>query len=119
MSKSASGLKFCFEAVCLKNDFIIFKMLMLCVSANLLCSFQHPSSPEYQSRFMQKMQFAFGHPYFGYLGNVVALANIISICVSKGFLLWGGGFLSFSFCDCFLVFLWYKFNFCFCSSNFL
>uniref|UniRef100_A0A8C3UW14 Ion transport domain-containing protein n=1 Tax=Catharus ustulatus TaxID=91951 RepID=A0A8C3UW14_CATUS len=42
---------------------------------------QHPSSPEYQSRFMQKMQFAFGHPYFGYLGNVVALANIISICV--------------------------------------
>ncbi|NWU62061.1 TPC2 protein, partial [Pterocles burchelli] len=42
---------------------------------------QHPPSPEYQSRFMQKMQFAFGHPYFGYLGNVVALANIISICV--------------------------------------
>ncbi|KFO58342.1 Two pore calcium channel protein 2, partial [Corvus brachyrhynchos] len=42
---------------------------------------QHPPSPEYQSHFMQKMQFAFGHPYFGYLGNVVALANIISICV--------------------------------------
>lgn len=32
---------------------------------------------------MRKMQFAFGHPYFGYLGNVVALANIVSICVSK------------------------------------
>ncbi|XP_040465045.1 two pore calcium channel protein 2 [Falco naumanni] len=42
---------------------------------------QHPPSPEYQSHFMQKMQFAFGHPYFGYLGNVVALANIVSICV--------------------------------------
>lgn len=46
-----------------------------------MCSFQHPPSPEYQSHFMQKMQFAFGHPYFGYLGNVVALANIVSICV--------------------------------------
>ncbi|KAK2511822.1 hypothetical protein Q9233_016700 [Columba guinea] len=42
---------------------------------------QHPPSPEYQSHFMQKLQFAFGHPYFGYLGNVVALANIVSICV--------------------------------------
>ncbi|KFP04330.1 Two pore calcium channel protein 2, partial [Calypte anna] len=42
---------------------------------------QHPPSPEYQSHLMQKVQFAFGHPYFGYLGNVVALANIISICV--------------------------------------
>ncbi|NXU74303.1 TPC2 protein, partial [Oreotrochilus melanogaster] len=42
---------------------------------------QHPPSPEYQSLFMQKVQFAFGHAYFGYLGNVVALANIISICV--------------------------------------
>ncbi|XP_057270340.1 two pore channel protein 2 isoform X2 [Pezoporus wallicus] len=42
---------------------------------------RHPPSPEYQSQFMQKMQFAFGHPYFGYLGNVVALANIVSICV--------------------------------------
>lgn len=59
-------------------------MLVPCDSANPLCSFQHPPSPEYQSHFMQKMQFAFGHPYFGYLGNVVALANIISICVSKG-----------------------------------
>ncbi|XP_075282368.1 two pore channel protein 2 isoform X1 [Opisthocomus hoazin] len=42
---------------------------------------QHPPSPQYQSQFMQKIQFAFGHPYFGYLGNVVALANIVSICV--------------------------------------
>uniref|UniRef100_A0A8C9L7W2 Ion transport domain-containing protein n=1 Tax=Pavo cristatus TaxID=9049 RepID=A0A8C9L7W2_PAVCR len=42
---------------------------------------RHPPSPEYRSHFMRKMQFAFGHPYFGYLGNVVALANIVSICV--------------------------------------
>ncbi|NXL84998.1 TPC2 protein, partial [Alectura lathami] len=42
---------------------------------------QHPPSPEYQSHFMQKIQLALGHPYFGYLGNVVALANIVSICV--------------------------------------
>ncbi|XP_050811278.1 two pore channel protein 2 isoform X2 [Gopherus flavomarginatus] len=42
---------------------------------------QHPPTPEYQSSFLQKMQFAFGHHFFGYLGNVVALANIISICV--------------------------------------
>uniref|UniRef100_A0A8B9NSL3 Ion transport domain-containing protein n=1 Tax=Apteryx owenii TaxID=8824 RepID=A0A8B9NSL3_APTOW len=41
----------------------------------------HPPSPEYQSHFMRKIQLAFGHPYFGYLGNVVALANIVSICV--------------------------------------
>lgn len=64
---------------------IVIKMLTLSVSANPLCFFQHPPSPEYQSHFMQKMQFAFGHAYFGYLGNVVALANIISICVSKRF----------------------------------
>uniref|UniRef100_A0A8C0GHM1 Two pore segment channel 2 n=1 Tax=Chelonoidis abingdonii TaxID=106734 RepID=A0A8C0GHM1_CHEAB len=42
---------------------------------------QHPPTPEYQSSFLQKVQFAFGHRFFGYLGNVVALANIISICV--------------------------------------
>ncbi|XP_074853544.1 two pore channel protein 2 isoform X2 [Carettochelys insculpta] len=42
---------------------------------------QHPPKPEYQSLFLQKVQFAFGHRFFGYLGNVVALANIVSICV--------------------------------------
>ncbi|NXJ15243.1 TPC2 protein, partial [Odontophorus gujanensis] len=42
---------------------------------------QHPPCPEYRSHFMRKVQFVFGHPYFGYLGNVVALANIVSICV--------------------------------------
>uniref|UniRef100_A0A8C8SNV7 Two pore channel protein 2 n=1 Tax=Pelusios castaneus TaxID=367368 RepID=A0A8C8SNV7_9SAUR len=42
---------------------------------------QHPPKPEYQSPFLQKVQFVFGHHFFGYLGNVVALANIISICV--------------------------------------
>ncbi|KAM9147178.1 two pore channel protein 2 isoform 2-T2 [Pangshura tecta] len=42
---------------------------------------QHPPTPEYQSPFLRKVQFAFGHHFFGYLGNIVALANIISICV--------------------------------------
>ncbi|OXB56915.1 hypothetical protein ASZ78_010644 [Callipepla squamata] len=42
---------------------------------------QHPPCPEYRSHLMRKVQFVFGHPYFGYLGNVVALANIVSICV--------------------------------------
>ncbi|KAG6935291.1 two pore segment channel 2, partial [Chelydra serpentina] len=42
---------------------------------------QHPPKPEYQSPFLQKVQFAFGHRFFGYLGNIVALANIVSICV--------------------------------------
>ncbi|XP_037755911.1 two pore calcium channel protein 2 isoform X7 [Chelonia mydas] len=42
---------------------------------------QHPPTPEYQSPFLQKVQFAFGHHFFGYLGNIVALANIVSICV--------------------------------------
>uniref|UniRef100_A0A8C6ZQV5 Ion transport domain-containing protein n=1 Tax=Nothoprocta perdicaria TaxID=30464 RepID=A0A8C6ZQV5_NOTPE len=58
-------------------------MLMVNISANLIfSSLQHPPSPEYQSHFMQKLQFVFSHSYFGCLGNVVALANIISICVS-------------------------------------
>uniref|UniRef100_K7G0L2 Two pore channel protein 2 n=1 Tax=Pelodiscus sinensis TaxID=13735 RepID=K7G0L2_PELSI len=42
---------------------------------------QHPPKPEYQSLFLQKVQFGVGHRFFGYLGNFVALANIVSICV--------------------------------------
>lgn len=80
-------------------------MLVPCDSANPLCSFQHPPSPEYQSHFMQKMQFAFGHPYFGYLGNVVALANIISICVSKGVFFCCGLVVFFPFL--FVIVFWF------------
>uniref|UniRef100_A0A8C8Z432 Two pore channel protein 2 n=1 Tax=Prolemur simus TaxID=1328070 RepID=A0A8C8Z432_PROSS len=41
----------------------------------------HPPRPEYQSPFLQSAQFLFGHYYFDYLGNFVALGNIVSICV--------------------------------------
>lgn len=92
---------------------------MLCDSANPLCSFQHPPSPEYQSHFMQKVQFAFGHPYFGYLGNVVALANIISICVSKGFFAVGQGFSFFFFLSLFFVFSLLQISFPLLFFNFL
>ncbi|XP_060117506.1 two pore channel protein 2 [Heteronotia binoei] len=42
---------------------------------------EHPPRPNYESSFLQKIQFVFGHCYFEYLGNAVALANIISVCV--------------------------------------
>lgn len=42
---------------------------------------QHPPQPQYQSRFLQVLQIIGGHRYFDYLGNVVALANLLSICV--------------------------------------
>uniref|UniRef100_A0A2K5NHD0 Two pore segment channel 2 n=1 Tax=Cercocebus atys TaxID=9531 RepID=A0A2K5NHD0_CERAT len=42
---------------------------------------RHPPRPEYQSPFLQSAQFVFGHYYFDYLGNLIALANLVSICV--------------------------------------
>ncbi|KAM3918142.1 two pore channel protein 2 [Leptodactylus fuscus] len=42
---------------------------------------QHPPRPVYQSRCLQILQIIGSHRYFDYLGNVVALANLISICV--------------------------------------
>ncbi|ELV09483.1 Two pore calcium channel protein 2 [Tupaia chinensis] len=45
---------------------------------------EHPPRPEYQSPFLQSAQFLFGHYYFDYLGNFIALANIVSVCVSLG-----------------------------------
>ncbi|XP_029438297.1 two pore calcium channel protein 2 isoform X2 [Rhinatrema bivittatum] len=42
---------------------------------------EHPPWPEYPYPFLQTLQFLCGHRYFDYLGNVVALANLISICV--------------------------------------
>ncbi|XP_032082490.1 two pore calcium channel protein 2 isoform X1 [Thamnophis elegans] len=41
---------------------------------------ERPPKPDYQSPFLQRVQFIFGHHYFGYLGNVVALANISCVC---------------------------------------
>ncbi|XP_069479552.1 two pore channel protein 2 isoform X2 [Ambystoma mexicanum] len=42
---------------------------------------EHPPRPVYQSVFLQKVQSACSHCYFDYLGNLVAFANLISICV--------------------------------------
>ncbi|XP_074257902.1 two pore channel protein 2 isoform X1 [Saimiri boliviensis] len=42
---------------------------------------EHPPRPTYQSPFLQSAQFLFGHYYFDYLGNLIALANLASICV--------------------------------------
>nr|XP_012613127.1 two pore calcium channel protein 2 isoform X2 [Microcebus murinus] len=42
---------------------------------------EHPARPEYQSPFLQSAQFLFGHYYFDYLGNFIALGNLVSICV--------------------------------------
>ncbi|XP_013369589.1 PREDICTED: two pore calcium channel protein 2 isoform X2 [Chinchilla lanigera] len=42
---------------------------------------EHPPRPQYQSPFLQTAQFLFSHHYFDYLGNVIALSNLVSICV--------------------------------------
>ncbi|XP_073906867.1 two pore channel protein 2 isoform X7 [Castor canadensis] len=42
---------------------------------------EHPPRPQYQSPFLQSAQFLFGHCYFDYLGNLIALGNLVSICV--------------------------------------
>ncbi|XP_023675538.1 two pore channel protein 2 [Paramormyrops kingsleyae] len=41
---------------------------------------EHPSLPEYNYRFLQRLQFVFSHYYFTVVGNVVALTNVICIC---------------------------------------
>ncbi|XP_045153076.1 two pore channel protein 2 [Echinops telfairi] len=42
---------------------------------------EHPPRPEYSSPFLRSAQFLFGHRYFDYLGNLIALGNLISICM--------------------------------------
>ncbi|TKC52282.1 hypothetical protein EI555_000401, partial [Monodon monoceros] len=42
---------------------------------------RHPPRPEYRSQFLQSAQFLFGHHYFDYLGNLMALGNLVTICV--------------------------------------
>ncbi|ELR46734.1 Two pore calcium channel protein 2 [Bos mutus] len=42
---------------------------------------EHPPRPEYQSPFLRSTQFLFGHHYFDYLGNLMALGNLVTICV--------------------------------------
>ncbi|XP_021541268.1 two pore calcium channel protein 2 [Neomonachus schauinslandi] len=40
-----------------------------------------PPRPEYPSPFLQSAQFFFSHRYFDYLGNLIALGNLLSISV--------------------------------------
>ncbi|XP_042094289.1 two pore channel protein 2 isoform X1 [Ovis aries] len=42
---------------------------------------EHPPRPEYRSPFLRTTQFLFGHHYFDYLGNLMALGNLVTICV--------------------------------------
>uniref|UniRef100_A0A8C6RA18 Two pore channel protein 2 n=1 Tax=Nannospalax galili TaxID=1026970 RepID=A0A8C6RA18_NANGA len=40
-----------------------------------------PPRPQYQSPILQSAQFIFSHSYFDHLGNLIALGNLLSICV--------------------------------------
>nr|XP_034345555.1 two pore calcium channel protein 2 isoform X4 [Arvicanthis niloticus] len=42
---------------------------------------ERPPKPQYQSPCLQTAQFIFSHQYFNYLGNLIALGNLLSICV--------------------------------------
>lgn len=52
---------------------------------------QPPPRPEYLSPFLQRAQFLFSHRYFDYLGNFIALGNLVSISVSAGSASYGRG----------------------------
>lgn len=41
---------------------------------------EHPPKPQYRSVFLRGAQFLFSHRYFDYLGNLVTLGNLLSIC---------------------------------------
>ncbi|XP_029787267.1 two pore calcium channel protein 2-like, partial [Suricata suricatta] len=42
---------------------------------------QRPPRPEYRAPFLQSAQVLFSHRYFDYLGNAIALGNLVSISV--------------------------------------
>ncbi|XP_049497672.1 two pore channel protein 2 isoform X1 [Panthera uncia] len=42
---------------------------------------ERPPRPEYRSPFLRRAQFLFSHRYFDYLGNLIALGNLVSISV--------------------------------------
>ncbi|XP_053755322.1 two pore channel protein 2 isoform X1 [Panthera pardus] len=42
---------------------------------------ERPPLPEYRSPFLRSAQFLFSHRYFDYLGNLIALGNLVSISV--------------------------------------
>ncbi|CAB1322759.1 unnamed protein product [Coregonus sp. 'balchen'] len=41
----------------------------------------HPPLPEYSSKFLRKVQFVFSQHYVTVVGNAVALANVVCICM--------------------------------------
>uniref|UniRef100_A0A3B5QFX2 Two pore segment channel 2 n=1 Tax=Xiphophorus maculatus TaxID=8083 RepID=A0A3B5QFX2_XIPMA len=47
------------------------------------CIKEHPPLPQYTSATLQKLQVVFSHYYLTVLGNLVALANVLCICVSS------------------------------------
>ncbi|KAL1788395.1 two pore calcium channel protein 2 [Sigmodon hispidus] len=42
---------------------------------------EHPPKPQYESPFLQSAQFLISHRCFDYLGSLIALGNLLSICV--------------------------------------
>nr|XP_056707314.1 two pore channel protein 2 [Euleptes europaea] len=89
------GIRAAFEVLCylketaVNNDVLCVPTWTLLqvvrkVEMNSHCKkaiIEHPPAPDYESPFLQRIQSVFGHCYFEYLGNAVALANIISVCV--------------------------------------
>uniref|UniRef100_A0A8D0L9A2 Two pore segment channel 2 n=1 Tax=Sphenodon punctatus TaxID=8508 RepID=A0A8D0L9A2_SPHPU len=77
------GIRAAFEVLCsLKETPFSKHILTGLVDVAYAVFFQCPPRPEYHSPFLQRLQFVFGHCYFGYLGNLVALVNIVCVCVA-------------------------------------
>lgn len=55
----------------------------VCVRVCVFLSSQHPPKPQYNSPTLQRLQVIFSHFYLTIFGNVVALANVMCICVSS------------------------------------
>uniref|UniRef100_A0A8C9M7B3 Two pore segment channel 2 n=1 Tax=Panthera tigris altaica TaxID=74533 RepID=A0A8C9M7B3_PANTA len=66
---------------------------------------ERPPRPEYRSPFLRSAQFLFSHRYFDYLGNLIALGNLVSISVSVPLSSCGrrSDFLLSSFCCIFFL----------------
>uniref|UniRef100_A0A673FSJ4 Two pore calcium channel protein 2-like n=1 Tax=Sinocyclocheilus rhinocerous TaxID=307959 RepID=A0A673FSJ4_9TELE len=59
-----------------------FHSLEECIDCSVFVfSLQHPPKPEYSSPVLQLIQYIYSHFYITILGNVVALANVICICI--------------------------------------
>lgn len=58
---------------------VFFDSSFVCLFVRLL---QHPPLPQYTSPILRRLQLVFSHYYLTVLGNAVALANVMCICVS-------------------------------------